>query len=401
MVRNLDRRLILLMIYQASLEFVLAVRSALSRSAAPSLRPMDSWAEKVIADGWVLLTELSSIMEAQDPRFYALERHMEAACVAFELPIRYAASKPRNHHSEFVLFQSLDAVDAAAFMVHFQRLGFEVDPSVLIDRLIPKLAEHKLFSLAQIDVMQHSKTVGRCCVSMRTSAAPQHGPTEKSRTSSGYRVQWNARGELASIEVRGPRYKKPQQHAEQRCTYCNFLYTPGNLDSSLDHRREHHRHQHVFDPKPLLVFARHQARSDQADVITSKSPKWAHREMYERAIMFKREMRYDFPQWSFPPTQGRPTERCTGYFLADPASPSTIAGACAFRLRGDRWTMDWAWLAPKYRRSGIMQRHWPRFVAAYGDFPLEFPLSEAMQAFVLHHGTAGQQYELRSMGIVG
>ena len=59
--------------------------------------------------------------------------------------------------------------------------------------------------------------------------------------------------------------------------------------------------------------------------------------------------------------------------------------------------MDWAWLAPKYRRSGLMQRNWPRFVQLYGDFHLEYPLSEAMQSFVLSHGTEEQQRELQSV----
>ena len=383
--------------YEAPLEFVNAVKGALSRTSVAPLQSMRPWAGRIVEDGWINLTELSNVMEMQDPRTYHLERHLETACRVFGLPLQHAGHKPRNHHSDFVLFQSLAAVDAAALMVRFEHLGFAVDPSELVGLLAPKLQSQRQVSLAELDVLHHAKNAGRCAIALRSPGLVPPTSGGKLKSGSGYKVEWHSADGWASVEVRGPRYRKPKELVEQRCSYCNFRYTPGDLDSSIEHRREHLRHQRVFDPQPLRALTLQLAKNAQADVVTIASPKWAHKEMYERAIAFKREMGYDLPQWSHPPPKGRPTESATGYFLAVPVSPSTIAGACAFRLRDEGWTMDWAWLAPKYRRSGLMQRNWPRFVQLYGDFHLEYPLSEAMQSFVLSHGTEEQQRELQSV----
>jgi hypothetical protein len=96
-----------------------------------------------------------------------------------------------------------------------------------------------------------------------------------------------------------------------------------------------------------------------------------------------------------PPKRGVTQEDGTDYLLTDATEPSTIVGACAFRLRQGIWIMDWAWRAPKYRRKGILQRYWSRFVDAHGEFALEYPLSDAMREFVLQHGTAVQQKRVR------
>ena len=124
--------------------------------------------------------------------------------------------------------------------------------------------------------------------------------------------------------------------------------------------------------------------------VDEASPKWAHKEVYERAVMFKREMEFDFVQWESPPARGRVNEQAVAYLLCPVDANSTIAGVCAFRDRDGVWTMDWAWLAPRYRRLGLMRNSWSDLVAEFGDFPLETPLSDSMQSFVAKHGTPAQ-----------
>ena len=355
---------------------------------------MQPWAERVVADGWVHLVDLGDAMESQDPRVYSVARYMEAACAAFELPIRFTMSKPRNQHSDGVLYASLSVMDAAALMVQFQSLGFEVDPAALISLLAPKLAAQDRFSVAELEVMFHSKNVDRSRLLLCTKPPPVVGKTEKFKTAFGHRVEWSSRDGHAILDVRGPKFRPRKPRVEHTCDYCGYTYTKGDLDAAIEHRRQHRRHRHSMDPRPLSAVARRLAEIRDGDIVTATSPKWMHKEVYERAVMFKREMEYDFIQWGLPPKKGRPREDGIGYLLAEVNTPSTIVGACAFRERSGTWTMDWAWLAPKYRRRGVMQRYWHRFVEAFGDFPLEYPLSEAMREFVLKHGTAAQRERL-------
>lgn len=178
------------------------------------------------------------------------------------------------------------------------------------------------------------------------------------------------------------------------CEYCGMTYRSGDVDSSREHRRTHRRKQHSYDPKPLKRLADRLAARAEGDRVDRSSPKWMHQEAYERALMFKREFKYDTPQWTSPPAHGRTEESGVAYLLTGRDDPATIVGACAFRLRDEGWTMDWAWIAPRWRRQGILLRYWPRFVEKYGDFPLEYPLSDAMRAFVRMHGTPKQREEV-------
>lgn len=381
--------------YYAPFQLLKVIHAALSLPARGRKWQIQPWAARVASAGWVSLVDLVDAMESQDPRIYGLGPQMKAACEIFELPLRAAMAKPRNRNSEGMLYPSLTAVDAAALMVMFQQLGFEVDPSALIVLLQPKLRAQSRFSLAELEVLFYEKGVDRAHLYFTTKPPPVIGEREKFKTDRGYRVELVAKGECATLDVKGPLFRPPKARVDHTCEYCGWTYTKGDMDAAIEHRRRHSRHQRSFDPRPNPAFARRLAVAPNPDVVKHGSPKWMHEEVYERAVMFKREMEFDFIQWNMP-FKGRPPEEGVAYLLAEVSATSTIAGACAFRERSGQWTMDWAWIAPKFRRRGIMQRYWPRFLEAYGDFPLEYPLSDAMKDYVLKHGSPVQRQRLLS-----
>jgi hypothetical protein len=68
-----------------------------------------------------------------------------------------------------------------------------------------------------------------------------------------------------------------------------------------------------------------------------------------------------------------------------------ILGAISFRWREPRdepafWGLQWVWIAPKMRRRGILSSRWAVFRERFGDFVVESPVSETMQAFLSKHG---------------
>jgi hypothetical protein len=70
-----------------------------------------------------------------------------------------------------------------------------------------------------------------------------------------------------------------------------------------------------------------------------------------------------------------------------------IVGACAFRWREysdapAAWALQWVWVCPKARRTGVLRARWRSFRERYGDFHIEPPVSAAMQGFVRAMGDA-------------
>jgi len=380
------------MVHVATYEFLRALKDALTQPERSRHWPMDEWAGRAVVDGWCTLTDVSDVMEQQDPRIYLLERHMKAACVTFGIPVRNTVFRPSSPNSQMFLFEGLSVLDTTALMVAFEQLGFAIDPSPLVGLIAGRLAEQQRLSLEEARLTFYDRLRAKAEVTLVTQERPTIGRSVRMRTSAGYRIDWlETSGSAARLSVRGPRYRAMPARVEQTCEYCHFTYTQGDLDSSREHRRFHVRVEHCFDPVASARLSRRiEELGASAYRVDESSPKWAHKEVYERAVMFKREMEFDFIQWESPPARGRVKEQAVGYLLCPPGASSTIAGACAFRDRDGVWTMDWAWLAPKFRRLGLMRDSWSRLVEAFGDFPLETPLSDSMQAFVTKHGTPAQ-----------
>jgi hypothetical protein len=50
---------------------------------------------------------------------------------------------------------------------------------------------------------------------------------------------------------------------------------------------------------------------------------------------------------------------------------------------------------PERRRHGLLASRWPHFLAEFGDFWIEHPISDQMMAFLAQHGSQGQLRRIR------
>lgn len=87
------------------------------------------------------------------------------------------------------------------------------------------------------------------------------------------------------------------------------------------------------------------------ELLTSKSPAWKHKEIYIRALAFRREFQYDFVQWQSEKGDSDPDVH--GFLFSDISG--IVVGACCFRSRKkeetqNRWVLDWIWICPKERK---------------------------------------------------
>lgn len=122
-----------------------------------------------------------------------------------------------------------------------------------------------------------------------------------------------------------------------------------------------------------------------------------HQAVEVYANYFRREFQYDFVQYCSESDQYNWRERHqkAAFLFTDTRGPSyrgelgtvNTVGACCFRYTEDKehlnfWAMQWIWLHPYYRRSGILTRHWELFCQNFYPFLVETPLSNAMKAFL-------------------
>lgn len=387
--------------FTAPFDLIAAIHSALLRPARPYSVSMASWAQRQEPHGWVLLSQVWDKLEEQDSRLYFLSNFSESLCEVFDLPLRKVLHRPASHLSDSLAFEGLTTPDAASLMICLNELGFHVDPTALVERLLPAIQESQLLTEAQWDVLFFAKRRDRATVTLQTQSPPTGGASKESRAGTGHAFEFRQEADAAKLTVRGPRYR-PRPRVKRTCEVCRQEFWHGDLDSLLAHRQYHQRYQRSHKPKVLPALVQRAAQGREPEVVDQQAPHWLHSEVYERAVWFKREMGYDHIQWELGPADEPPAEEALGYVFTTEDEPGRIVGACAFREREQEtgpplWTMDWAWIAPAWRRSGVLARHWPRLAQRFGDFPLEYPLSAAMEAFLMKQGTPVQRARAREL----
>jgi hypothetical protein len=169
-------------------------------------------------------------------------------------------------------------------------------------------------------------------------------------------------------------------------------YEKGDPEQSLAHRSNHGKVMKILQPKPHADMLARRRTDPAPELVTLNSPLWMHREMYARALLFKREFGYDSTQWTFPASRAQREREAIGFLFTSEAG--LIDGACGFRQREGEWCMDWIWIRPAMRRSGLLAARWPELLNRFGDFWMEHPLSPAMTDFVVKHGTPGQKAKI-------
>jgi hypothetical protein len=311
----------------ASPELIAAIHQALLRPARPYRISLAAWPRGAAPGGWVLLSQLWEMLEGEDSRLSLLSCHSKALCAVFELPLRWVMHRPRSHLIEAMMHHAaLSPVDAAALMVHLNKLGFSVDPAALVQMLLPKL-QHELLSEAERDVLFFSKMRDRSRLTLSTEAEPAMGAdVQTSRLATGHAIEFRQCGEASSVTVRGPRFRE-RPRVKGTCETCGQDFCHGDLESLLDHRKYHQRHARSHNPKALPAMAERVRSCADPEVANEHSPLWLHSEVYERALWFKREMKFDLIQYPAPKDR-HSVEEAVGYVFTTEDEPARIVGAC-------------------------------------------------------------------------
>lgn len=365
------------------------------RAPTPRTR-LSPYETKMLRDQGVKVTDLGDYMLLTEGRNYGrIEHYIKWLAERAHIPARNLMNRPQHIGDDTCGFLGFQLTDAVGLLVYMEQLGIMVFPALLVDELLPGLETRTRLTEAEHLILTHKLWNGRRLIVIRSTVkrVPSAETVETFRSSMGYRYKMvRQNGQALSLEVRGPKYRELKQESK-KCDYCGLSYMSNTPAETREHRKIHRRAAQLLDPTPNSRVAKRQAETGQPIIVDSKAPMWMQKEVYRRAVQFKREFRYDFVQWAGDDTN--PVKTGWHGHLFPAGTDGTIAGACAFANEhpgpgAEEWTLAWVWIAPKYRAKGLLTKHWPGLVERYGDFFIEPPLSEAMQEFVRAHGTERQ-----------
>lgn len=370
---------------------IIQIANALQREAPP--RPprfLDSVWQDILASRWAHAYQIADLAEAMDDRFYRIDLQTLAEAAGY--PFRYIRSRPRFATADWLADRKMLAMDVAAFFIFLEHLGFRVDPAPMVQSVVQDLRGLSYMTLPEAEVYMFTKQRLRKEVHLQSEVTALDMPEERNwRSHSGYRFRAVARGdEYVFLSVRGPKFR-PAVRQWTTCDVCGDSYNKGDPESALGHRRSHQRVMRLMSPRSLSSMRERIAQLGPAaaERVGSNAPAWLYKEVYERAVLFKREFAYDFVQW--PASGGRAPRDpyWIGYVFT--AEDGAIDGACAFYLADSEWSLHWVWVRPEKRRCGLLSKRWPGFLREFGDFWIEHPLSEAMVSFVARHASDAQR----------
>jgi hypothetical protein len=118
------------------------------------------------------------------------------------------------------------------------------------------------------------------------------------------------------------------------------------------------------------------------------SPPW--RELWNRlrniALAFHCEAKVDFAPWPELTEAQYVDQQTVGYLLTNGEGRALGGAAVGWKDSSDHpggWWLHWVWIAPPYRRCGLMRRLWTELAAQYPGLLPEPPYTASSASFVL------------------
>ena len=354
--------------------------------------------EKVMQKGFAAMVDVGDVFYYSDERLEQIRNVVPAErwCEIFSIHVQDYFRRPQRRESEVWGSTGVSTEDLVHLLINIERVGYSINPFMLVTKLLPKLVESSYVTNSGLSILWYEKRrhkMDGLFFSVKYDERGQVRNIEKFKTATGYKVEvtWNEDAAPVQITIIAPKYRKARSKPAPKptkCEECGYEWLRGDIESSAAHRREHAIRLKYLDPKPNRRINKEVQGQDGLFLVITNSKKWIHGEIYLRALAFKKELRYDFVQWDS--STGDPDSSVHGYLFI--STDNVVVGACAFRLCEYEdedmpiRRLDWIWVTPKYRRAGVLTRHWKTLRERYGDFRLASPVSEAMVAFLKKNG---------------
>jgi acetyltransferase ESCO-like protein len=165
------------------------------------------------------------------------------------------------------------------------------------------------------------------------------------------------------------------------CPVCGLLYVRELEEDRRVHRARHREVLQVYEPKPDPRLSALYAEHGNFMPLDSRSPHWLRNRLGSMAMMFQRELGFDFPPYSAAEDDPTPSR----HWLIVTADGRSIGGLSArWREYSDasaRWVWAWVWVIPSERRAGHAPRCWTMLKAKLPEVEPEPPYSYPIAKF--------------------
>lgn len=164
------------------------------------------------------------------------------------------------------------------------------------------------------------------------------------------------------------------------CPDCGRQYDSDDEEDLAHHVKYHEEATAPDRPIPDPTLAKMADPDSGLLVFSARDPDFLHYKLDCIARRFKREMRYDQSGWA---PKGYQTEPgAIGVLFCDKDGRSLGgAGIYADAYEGVPHMIGWIWIAPSYRRHGVLSRALPSLAKRFPGALIHFPYSEAMERF--------------------
>lgn len=344
--------------------------------------------------GWIFASDLEDILILMDNRLDSHRFRIRHFCEPMDIRFEEAFYRPKLIGTAASSFEALRPEYFVLLLIQLERMGFQIDAQRFVNILLPsvKARSKKIFSVAELEIFWYGKSrLKQADVIVYCDRSRRYDfPDRKIKLHSGFKLSLGQEEgeEPHLLTIRAPKYRERPRPKDVTCPECGYEWRKGDAESSYYHRREHCKRMAWLSPHALQEMVAELAEKGiGAELVLWDSPSWKQREMYNRALAFRREFHYDFVQWG----ENMDGELdAHGYLFTN--ERSEIVGACSFRDRSEngiqRWGLQWVWICPKERRSGHLSKRWQALREQFGDFVVESPVSDAMQAFLEKRGEA-------------
>ncbi|WP_312345263.1 hypothetical protein [Chryseobacterium binzhouense] len=352
------------------------------------LRIADIMAEKAFNMGWFLKTDFEDLLYYMDSRLDHHRLDIMSLSGMLEISWEKVCFKSRGNHNDAVWFEAIKFDQATLLLILLERIGFQINAKTSVDLLIPQLKNKtkQLINETEAVILKYHLVQHKVQIylSINDQIEGELQILETLITKQKYKiVSFGLLGELKRLKIIPSKYRRPITTSIVECEDCGLQWEKGNPSSSYNHRREHKKRMQYLNPKPLPKMLKEIEEGLEFELVNHLSPVWKHNQMLLRARAFKQELHFDFLQWHY--RKRSCNSDVEGYLFT--SQQGSILGACCFRFKkvsdNYRWILDWVWVCPQERRSGILESRWANFKAKYGDFFVTPPISESMQEFLL------------------
>ncbi|WP_312824794.1 hypothetical protein [Epilithonimonas sp.] len=376
--------------------YLLVLLECLKKDTFPSdLRVTDIMVKRAFRMGWFLKTDFEDLLYYMDSRldYYRLD----VMDLSIKLGINWenVCFKNNGNAREAIWFEAIKFEQATLLLILFERIGFQIYPEALVDLLIPQIKDKtkQLINESEAVILMFYREQHKLSISLCTNDKIDFEPQmlQSFINQKNYKiVSYGLSENLKIIKIFPSKFRRPRTTSFVDCVDCGIRWEKGNPSSSYNHRKEHKKRMWYLNPKPLPKMLEEIEQNLEFELVTHNSPVWKHNEMLIRARAFKQELHFDFLQWHS--RKKNCNSDVEGYLFTN--QQGSIVGACCFRFKkvinDFKWVLDWIWVCPQERRSGILKSRWDKFKSKYGEFLITPPISESMRAFLSKQGEGDQ-----------